>query len=132
MKKQFPLLLLTAAALLSACSTPASSSDSLSSASAATNPAKETTTAAPETEPLFPEEANYEGRTFTVIACDEGVVYTYFEIPEETTGESMNDAIYDRNQQTESHLNIDLQRITAPYKVVSTLIANSAAAGDGA
>lgn len=94
--------------------------------------AAETETAETETEMPFPDSADYGGRIYTVIACDENVPYTYFELPAEENGDVMNDAIYDRNRQTEEHLNIKLAIETGKLADVTNGIINSVAAGDDA
>jgi ABC-type glycerol-3-phosphate transport system substrate-binding protein len=58
-------------------------------------------------ESLSVPEMNFDEREFVVLACDEDVRYTYFEITEQN-GDIMDDAIYTRNRLTEEHLNIKL------------------------
>ena len=80
--------------LLTACgSAESTETDTQADTSAAETEALET-----EAETPFPDSADYSGRTYTVIACDENVPYTYFELPAEENGDVMNDAIYDRNR----------------------------------
>lgn len=78
----------------------------------------------------FPAEADYAGADYTVLACDENVPYTYFELPEEETGDVMNDAIYTRNRTTEEYLNITLQLHTGSLTEVTQGVVNAVAAGD--
>ena len=92
----------------------------------------ETEAAETEAEVPFPDSVDYGGRTYTVIACDENVPYTYFELPAEENGDAMNDAIYGRNRQTEEHLNIKLAIETGALQDVTNGIINSVAAGDDA
>ncbi len=136
MKRIISWIMLAAMLLLSACgAAEMTPQDTAAAPAAGTSDTTEAVTAeavTTEPEPAFPAAADYNGRVFTVIACDEGVPYTYFENPEETTGEGMNDAIYDRNRQTEEYLHIKIQLVTDNYKTVPTQIANSVAAADGA
>ncbi len=92
----------------------------------------QTTPAETEAETPFPDSADYGGKTYTVIACDENVPYTYFELPEEENGDAMHDAVYDRNRQTEEHLNIKLAIETGNLQDVTNGVINSVAAGDDA
>ncbi len=92
----------------------------------------QTTPAETEAETPFPDSADYGGKTYTVIACDENVPYTYFELPEEETGDAMHDAVYSRNRQTEEHLNIKLAIETGNLQDVTNGVINSVAAGDDA
>lgn len=78
----------------------------------------------------FPAEADYAGASYTVLACDENVPYTYFELPVEETGDAMNDAIYRRNRATEEYLNITLQLQTGALTEVTQGVVNAVAAGD--
>lgn len=48
------------------------------------------------------------GRTFTILACNEQVRYTYIEDTEQN-GDAMDDAIYTRNRRTEEQLGITIE-----------------------
>ena len=52
-------------------------------------------------------ELDFGGREFVILACDEGVRYTYIEDVEQT-GDAMDDAVYKRNQLVDEWLNIDI------------------------
>lgn len=52
-------------------------------------------------------ELDFGGREFVILACNEDVRYTYIE-DVEMTGDTMDDAIYNRNRLTEEHLGIKL------------------------
>ena len=126
MKKRVLAALLCTLLMTASCGKPV---DTTTETDASTETITETP-AATEPEVPFPEEADYGGKTYTVIACDEGVLYTYFEMPEEETGDAMNDAIYDRNRQTEEHLNVKLGIETGALRDVTDMVTNSVAAGD--
>lgn len=126
MKKLFVLCL--CALLLCACSKEDPVSDTTNTTTHDTTDVAESIETAEEV--LFPEQADYGGADYTVLACDEEVPYTYFELPEEETGDAMNDAIYARNRMTEEYLNIHLHIQTGAIGDVSKSLSNSVAAGD--
>lgn len=124
--KKCALPILFCAMLLCACGTNEPVSDTSTDTSVPDSESiMETTSETP-----FPEAADYAGADYTVLACDENVPYTYFELPGEETGDAMNDAIYDRNRTTEEYLNITLHIHTGAYREVTQNLVNSVAAGD--
>jgi len=120
--KRFVTLTLLAAILLASCGGEASVETT----------AADTTTMPETTGETFdvPEELDFGGRTFTILACDESVPYTYIECPEEENGDVMNDAIYRRNSMVEEYLNVDIQLETVKGSSTLTRFQQDIVSGD--
>ena len=80
----------------------------------------------------LPEDLDFGGVTFTILACDENVPYTYIEMPEQQDGDIMNDAVYDRNLRVEENLNITLALKTVSGTDTEPLVKSSVLSGDKA
>ena len=82
------------------------------------------------------EDANYNGDTFTMYSVEDMFAKKYF-FADKTTGDGMNDALYQRQQNVESVLNVDLvwkpaegSGETAAYQAYATEVQNAIKAGD--
>ncbi len=133
-KTGFVLFLLLAAALaLSACGNGAKQEDSAPAATSAADTAAETTA------PLSPEELraslsdglpdkNFDGRKFTVIS--ETYLQEYY-VAEDLTGETFNDAIFERNSRIGERFNVKVDGIFPDsYKTTMQNIETAVLAGD--
>lgn len=110
MKRQISRVLLLAMLLsLASCGDNVQPSETTSAENQPGTPG-ESTQAAEKFE--VPEQDN-GGKTFTILACNEDVRYTYIEDVEQT-GDAMDDAIYTRNRQTEEHLGITIEIAEVP------------------
>ncbi len=122
------LACLLVSAIVSCGNTPPDNTGTIASEQAVT----ESTPIGTEPENKLPTQEDYSGRTFLILASDENVPYTYFELPLEETGDVMNDAILDRNRTAEEYLNIKLAIEQDTYRNVENKVKAGAAAGDGA
>ncbi len=124
-------LILCAAMLLAGCG---------SAAPAETTQGTAATSAAPETTAaLTPAEIRaalsddlpdkkFDGRKFTVITENS---FTTFYVVEELNGETLNDAVYERNSRLSERFNVTINGLfTSGYKESGTTIANAVKAGD--
>ena len=82
------------------------------------------------------EDANYNGDTFTMYSVEDMFAKKYF-FADKTTGDGMNDALYQRQQNVESVLNVDLvwkpaegSGETAAFQAYATEVQNAIKAGD--
>ncbi len=128
MKRLISLLLLLSLSLsAAACSqVPDDTPDDTSA------PAAETTQT-PETEPsiVYPVDAcDYEGAVFNVLAPKWGMYEKYF-FADTQNGETVNDAIYDREQFVEKHLGISYTyKLDGAIADIRPALQTSAMAGD--
>ena len=135
------LLLLILAQRISSCASDnggASADDGISADSGTgTTPTAETavTSADVTTEDsgtfALPDTLDYGGTTFTVLAVDEDVPYTYFEDYDSETGDVMNDAIFSRNRTVEEYLNIRFETVNCSHGSEVSNVQKDAASGDG-
>lgn len=79
----------------------------------------------------LPDDLDFEGKLFTIIACDEDVPYTYIETTEQN-GDVINDAVYMRNLSAENQLNIKLEVVNIKGIDTETPVKKSILAGDKA
>ena len=79
----------------------------------------------------LPDTLDYGGTTFTVLAVDEDVPYTYFEDYDSETGDVMNDAIFSRNRTVEEYLNIRFETVNCSHGSEVSNVQKDAASGDG-
>jgi len=120
------LLLSTAACSTSPASdTPPSSDSKPAETSAETLSFAEEHAAAKDSLP----EANFNGASFAVTlndfaGCPEGFV------AEETTGDVLNDVVYQRNQNVQSRFNVVLEYVPGAYNKMPKLVQTSVAAGE--
>lgn len=76
--------------------------------------------------------SNYDGYTFTALTGD-NVTYNWRELTvEEITGESINDAFYNRNLAVEDMLNVKINSVVNASGGNATAFKNSVDSGDGA
>ncbi len=124
MKKRTLTLILTMLLLLSSCG---------GTTDVETIPEAETTAqtvAETETErmPALPDDLDYGGREYNIVT---GYFTDYCYITrEESTGEVLNDAIYDMVINTETRLNVDIIEQSEDVGQLPTLITNMTSAGD--
>ncbi len=114
-KQRVTALLLLLAVLLTAAACGAKETNDPAAASAAVA----TETEPPETEKQYDYKGkNYDGYKFTILNF-EAMWGTHLRLaPEELNGESLNDAMFDRNKKIEDALNL---KITEDKKVSSEL-----------
>ena len=91
----------------------------------------ETTTEAPETEPeyIYPDK-DYEGHEFVFLNLDTCGWANRLCVPEETTGDLINDEMYERNARVGDRFNVTFSEITATKDELSKLIRTAVTAGD--
>ncbi len=128
MKRFISVLLLAATALsFASCS---GTSDDLP---ADTSSLSEETAATPETEPpiVYPVDAcDYDGAVFNVLAPKWGMYEKYF-FADAQTGETVNDAIYERELFVENHLGISYTyKLDGTISDVRPILQQSSMAGD--
>ena len=114
MKKRLIALLLLLAMMLPACSE-APDDESSETENTAVNASTETNVAEDEAETHYkdnvPEGLKYDGATFDIATREVGHM-NYLMNVEDITGESINDAIYNRNRSVEDRFNITITEIT--------------------
>ncbi len=134
------LALLLAASSLTACSEkaasdPQSTNEAVSGQNASDTPGNET--AAPEEEPDSLEaralvddglgEHDFGGDTFRMLYQER---YAEFQFAEELTGDTLPDAVYNRNVRVEDRFNVKLGHETDAEEAMAQRIMNSTMAGD--
>jgi len=132
--KKLLCLLLAALMLLPAlgCASGGKTDAGTTAAPTTTAAPVDTTTAAPETEPpiisaALPDE-NYEGYNFVIACYDQTVGGTIWV--EEEIGETINDAIYDRNRLVEERFNVSVMAETLPNSGLENGVRQAVAASD--
>jgi len=78
----------------------------------------------------LPDNLNFDGRQFTIYVASYN---EFFEGPEESTGDVVDDAVIDRNRAVEERLNVDLEYYfdgTAQWDTIAGIISKFIMAGD--
>lgn len=93
----------------------------------------ETSTSAAETTPeyVYPD-ADYEGHEFVILNQDQCNWANRLIVPEESTGDLINDAMYDRNSRIADRYNIKIVEQAVSKDEIPTLMKNAVNAGDDA
>ena len=128
MKRILAAILLMATLLLVSC---AGDSGNPSDTAETTSALQTTeTTEAVSTEPAsyVPEGLDFEGRTFTLLGGDD--VFDHYVYSTDLTGDSLNDALYERYQRVGNQLNIEFDFLGETSSGAVDKINNTVLAGD--
>ena len=121
------IVLLSMLASLAACGNSADKGQDTSAQSADDTSAAET--AAPRDTPDF-DSCDYDGEAFTILAFDYAYYDKYF-FAEESNGDVMNDAIFDRKLMTESFLGVEIGKyIVSTGDELAATLKKTVTAGD--
>ncbi len=124
-------LLMTGSALL-ACGSDADTKTPTDTAAVNTDAVTEAVTEAGVefVKDSLPDDLNFNGRTFTVYVADSN---DFFQGPEESTGDVVDDAVIDRNRAVEERLNIELEYFydeNAQWNTIAGILSKYIMAGD--
>ena len=120
--KRISTIILALLMLLASCGAPADTKETTPSTDV---PAAEETAAETELTANLPD-ADYEGYTVTYLTCENYV--NNFRLITELTGESLNDAAFNRNLSVEDALNVKFDSVE--NNGVAAALSNAVAAGD--
>ncbi|MBE6611222.1 MAG: extracellular solute-binding protein [Ruminococcaceae bacterium] len=88
------------------------------------------TTSADTAEKYPYESADFGGYEFTFLNLDVCDWANQMLVPEESTGELLNDAIFERNMKVEEALNITIRELTGSVDSLASLVKTAVTAGD--
>lgn len=132
MRKRFPAALLAALMCLTALASCASGEETKDTGAPVTGSGSAADSSAPETA-AYPGEKNLDGFTFTVNARGERTGNSEFAVKdlwvEGSTGETINDAVYDRNAIMQDTYNFTIHQIESAADQLSE-IRQACSAGD--
>lgn len=127
-KKSLSLILI--AALLSASSCGGTESGKITDSSSPTDESTDTTAPAEKTYPFY-DGVDLGGETFTVWNVMPDLWNMHCAIaPEEVDGETINDAIYNRNAKVEAKMNYKLKEVNGEYDKMATELDTLVMSGD--